>query len=246
MTRFGRRSRLIALVAVGALTVACALAQSDYEALRNAMVDSLVERGIVKSPPVEKAMRQVPRHLFVPTGQRKAAYRDVPLPIGHGQTISAPSIVGIMTEALQPQPTDRVLEIGTGSGYQAAVLSRIVRHVYTIEIVEPLAIEAAQRLKDLGYNNVTVRHGDGWLGWPEHQPFDKIIVTAAPDRIPQALIDELNDGGRMVIPVAEKGWGQKLYLVEKTGDELTKTELADVIFVPMTGGPEAEDQADEG
>lgn len=224
------------LIVAAAFAALPALAQDDYAAEREAMVDSLVEEGIITDARVADALRAVPRHEFVPQGQVSSAYDDTPLPIGEGQTISAPSIVGMMTEALRPQPTDRVLEIGTGSGYQAAVLAKLVRHVYTIEILEPLATSAKARLQAMGYENVTVRHGDGYLGWPEHAPFDKIIVTAAPNEVPQALVDQLKDGGLMVIPIAEEGWAQKLYLIKKNGDQLEKTELADVIFVPMTHG----------
>lgn len=237
-----RVNRFVMIAALVGLTVAAtvppALAQDDYAAQRDAMVNTLLEEGIITSAPVAEAMRSVERHKFVPQGQVGSAYDDTPLPIGGGQTISAPSIVGMMTEALQPQETDRVLEIGTGSGYQAAVLAKLVRHVYTIEIVESLATSAETRLQDLGYTNVTVRHGDGYEGWAEHQLYDKIIVTAAPEEIPQALLDQLKDGGLMVIPITEDGWAQKLYLVKKNGDQLEKTELADVIFVPMTHGEE--------
>ncbi|NLO07481.1 MAG: protein-L-isoaspartate(D-aspartate) O-methyltransferase [candidate division WS1 bacterium] len=226
-----RVTMLLALSVLSACSVA--VAQDDFEARRGEMVDGLVEDGIITDQRVIDAMRAVPRHSFVPQGQAGSAYNDNALPIGEGQTISAPSIVGLMTEALQPQPTDRVLEIGTGSGYQAAVLSKLVRHVYTIEILEPLAVSARNRLQTLGYSNVTVRHGDGYLGWPENAPFDKIIVTCAPEEVPQALVDQLKDGGLMVIPVGEAGWAQKLYLMEKKGDRLERTELADVIFVPM-------------
>ncbi|MEA3402196.1 MAG: protein-L-isoaspartate(D-aspartate) O-methyltransferase [Armatimonadota bacterium] len=232
MDRSGRLVLILGVLAACAMTwTACA--QPDWEAQREAMVSSLVERGIISNQKVIDAMKAVPRHLFVPQGQRSSAYEDHPLPIGHGQTISAPSIVGMMTEALKPKKTDRVLEIGTGSGYQAAVLAKMVRHVYTIEILEPLAVSARERLKDLECENVTVKHGDGYKGWPEHAPFDSVIVTCAPDEVPQALVDQLRDGGLMVIPVAEEGWAQKLYVIEKKGDQLEKTELADVIFVPM-------------
>ncbi|MFP4249892.1 MAG: protein-L-isoaspartate(D-aspartate) O-methyltransferase [Armatimonadota bacterium] len=225
-------------VLVGLMALPAFAQDEDYEARREAMVDTLVAEGIISDARVIEAMKKVPRHEFVPRGQMGSAYEDSPLPIGEGQTITAPSVVGMMTEALQPQETHRVLEIGTGSGYQAAVLAEVVRHVYTIEIVEALATSARSRLEDLDYTNVTVRHGDGYEGWPEHAPFDRIIVTAAPEEIPPALLDQLKDGGLMVIPIAEDGWAQKLYLVEKNGDQIEKTELADVIFVPMTGGDE--------
>ncbi|MFW5868699.1 MAG: protein-L-isoaspartate(D-aspartate) O-methyltransferase [Armatimonadota bacterium] len=233
--------RFVAIATAVGLMVATfalpAFAQDEYEALRDEMVNTLAEEGVISSERVMEAMKTVPRHQFVPRGQVASAYDDAPLPIGEGQTITAPSVVGMMTEALEPRPTDRVLEIGTGSGYQAAVLAELVRHVYTIEIIEELAVSAKNRLEGLDYTNITVRHGDGYEGWPEHAPFDRIIVTAAPEEIPQTLIDQLKDGGLMIIPIAEDGWAQKLYLVEKDGDQITKTELADVIFVPMTGGP---------
>ncbi len=226
---------LAALLAAVTLTVApAALAQDEYVAQREAMVDSLVAEGIITDARVIAALKKVPRHLFVPHGQIASAYDDTPLPIGDDQLIYAPSIVGLMTEALQPQATDRVLEVGTGSGYQAAVLAELARHVYTTEVIEALAVSAQSRLQEMGYTNVTVRNADGYLGWPEHQPFDKIIVNCAADQVPPALVDQLKDGGRMVIPISEEGgWAQKLYLMEKQGDQLVRTELADAIFVPM-------------
>lgn len=236
MRHTGRIARTAALCALGAIVLAAmpARAQDEHAAQREAMVDALVQAGIISDEAVIAAMKKVPRHRFVPAGQVGSAYTDRPLPIAEGQTISAPSIVAMMTEAVRLGPTDRVLEIGTGSGYQAAVAAEIARHVYSIEIVEALAASARTRLSELGYNNITVRHGDGYLGWEEHAPFDAIIVTAAPDEIPQPLIDQLKEGGRMVIPVAEEGWAQKLYLIEKQDGELVTTELADVIFVPLT------------
>jgi len=238
MHRTGRFVQIMTLAAAVALVAAAtAVAQDEYAARREAMVDALVADGIITDARVIAAMKAVPRHEFVPRGQIGSAYDDTPLPIGEGQTISAPSIVGMMTEALKPQQTDRVLEIGTGSGYQAAVLAKLVRHVYTIEIVESLATSAKTRLQQQGYTNITVRHGDGYQGWPEHQPVDRIIVTCAPEEVPQALVDQLKDGGLIVIPIAEEGgWAQKLYLIEKKGDQLQRTELADVIFVPMVRG----------
>ncbi len=239
MTRYVRPVQALAVCALCVLIAPLpACAQQDYAAQREAMVDGLLEAGIITDQRVAGAMKAVQRHLFVPTGQQAAAYEDHPLPIGEGQTISAPSIVGMMTEALKPKATDRVLEIGTGSGYQAAVLAKLVRHVYTIEIIETLAVSARERLQQLGYKNVTVKHGDGYLGWEEHAPYDSVIVTCAPDEVPQPLIDQLKEGGLMVIPVNEEGWAQKLYLMEKKGGEMEQTELADVIFVPMVHGGE--------
>ncbi|MCF7688373.1 MAG: protein-L-isoaspartate(D-aspartate) O-methyltransferase [Cephaloticoccus sp.] len=191
-------------------------------------------RGIT-DPRVLAAMRSVPRHEFVPAGERLEAYDDHPLPIGHGQTISQPYIVACMTELLHPLPTDRVLEIGTGSGYQAALLSQLVTEVYTIEIVAPLAVRAQRDLQRLGYANVHVRTGDGYLGWPEAAPFDAIIVTCAPESVPQPLIDQLKDGGRMIIPLGPTGGVQSLVLLHKNGPQLKRTAVFNVRFVPMTG-----------
>lgn len=182
-------------------------------------------------------MRATPRHEFVPFAQRKYAYLDIALPIGESQTISPPFIVAFMTEQLDPRPTDRVLEIGTGSGYQAAVLSSLVREVYTIEIVEPLGRRAARTLKRLHYDNVHVKVGDGFKGWPEHAPFDKIIVTCSPERIPAPLVAQLREGGRMIIPVGER-YQQNLYLLKKRRGKLVTESLEPTLFVPMTGAAE--------
>lgn len=217
------------IAAVGAL-----LAQGDeFADKRNAMVDALVADGIISEARVIAAMREVPRHAFVPEGQRDAAYRDEALPIGHGQNLYAPSIIGMVVEALAPAATARVLEVGTGSGYQAAILARLTRHVYSVEPVAELATAAQQRLAAAGYTNVTVRQGDPRLGWAEQAPFDAIVVNVAPDEVPQALVDQLAEGGTLVIPLAEQGWTQKLYLMRKQDGRLERTELADVIFVPM-------------
>jgi protein-L-isoaspartate(D-aspartate) O-methyltransferase len=198
----------------------------------------LVEQGIValgvSDPLTIEAMRAVPRHKFVPPEFLHLAYANRPLPIGYGQTISQPYIVAAMTEALELEPGDKVLEIGAGSGYQAAVLAEIVDEVYTIEIVGELAELSAERLAALGYDNVEVMHGDGYFGWEEHAPFDAIIVTAAPDHVPPPLRSQLADGGRMVIPVGPPGGYQELWLVERHGDEFTTTSLMGVQFVPFT------------
>jgi protein-L-isoaspartate(D-aspartate) O-methyltransferase len=177
-------------------------------------------------------MLRVPRHLFVPDDVRAQAYGDSPLPIGYGQTISQPYIVAFMTEALELQPSHRVLEIGTGSGYQAAILAQLVREVYTIEILEPLASRARETLSALGYGNVTVRAGDGYRGWPEHAPYDRVIVTAAPEEIPQALVDQLIVGGLMAIPVGVDV--QELRIVRRTASGLETLQTQPVRFVPMT------------
>ncbi|MGE3310944.1 MAG: protein-L-isoaspartate(D-aspartate) O-methyltransferase [Limisphaerales bacterium] len=188
---------------------------------------------------VLRAMAEVPRHELVPDEWRDEAYQDHPLPIGHGQTISQPYIVAFMTQALDPRPTDRVLEIGTGSGYQAAVLGRLVREVFSIEIVGSLARRAAADLRRLGSTNVTVRAGDGFLGWAEEAPFDAIIVTCAPTSIPQPLVDQLRDGGRMVIPVGDVESGQELYLLTKRGGRVEREAVLPVRFVPMVRASKA-------
>jgi len=184
------------------------------------------------------AMERVPRHEFVPEEYRSQAYADHPLPIGYGQTISQPYIVALMTQLLELRPTDKVLEIGTGSGYQAAILAELCKEVYTVEIIKELAEQAEKRLKRLGYTNVHVKHGDGYYGWEEHAPFDAIIVTAAPDHIPPPLIAQLKDGGRMVIPVGPPGGYQTLWLVKKEGEKIITRNITGVIFVPLTGGHE--------
>ncbi|NMC19025.1 MAG: protein-L-isoaspartate(D-aspartate) O-methyltransferase [Thermogutta sp.] len=213
-------------------------AQDIFAALREEMVRRDLIDGGIRDPRVLEAMRTVPRHEFVPPAQRRLAYYDMALPIGFGQTISGTLVVAYMTEQLDPQPDDKVLEIGTGSGYQAAVLSGLVREVYTIEIVEPLAAKAAQTLRRLGYKNVFVKAGDGYLGWPEHAPFDKIIVTCSPEDIPQPLVDQLKEGGRMVIPLGER-YRQTLYLLRKTNGRMVQEALRPTLFVPMTGEAEA-------
>ena len=184
---------------------------------------------------VVEAMEKVERHLFVPEEIREWAYRDSPLAIGWEQTISQPYIVALMTELAEPDPEDKVLEIGTGSGYQAAVLAEIVDHVYTIEIVEPLGLRAAAALDAAGYQNVTARIGDGYAGWPEQAPFDAIVVTAAPDHVPQPLIDQLATGGRLVLPVGPDGGRQELQVLEKQADgSVERTRVIPVRFVPLT------------
>jgi protein-L-isoaspartate(D-aspartate) O-methyltransferase len=208
------------------------------EELRNKMVDDEIAAAGVKNARVIAAARAVPRHEFCASKTPlRLAYYDMALPIGEGQTISPPFIVAYMTEAIDPQPTDKVLEIGTGSGYQAAILSELVKEVYTIEIVESLGKRAAKTLKRLHYDNVQAKVGDGYLGWPEHAPFDKIIVTCSPEKVPQALSDQLKEGGRMVIPVGER-YQQTLYLLKKTGGKLVSEALVPTIFVPMTGAAE--------
>lgn len=187
-------------------------------------------------PRVLAVLGSVPRHEFVPPAERARAYRNQPLPIGYGQTISQPYIVAIMTELLEPAPDDRVLEIGTGSGYQAAVLAELVKQVFTIEIIEPLGRTAQQRLKRLGYDNVMTRIGDGYYGWEEQAPFDGIVVTAAASHVPPPLLEQLKPGGRMVIPVGSRFLTQQLVLIRKNRDgSLTMRQLLPVRFVPLTG-----------
>ncbi len=188
----------------------------------------------VRSGPVLDAMREVPRHEFVPEGLQRSAYADRPLAIGHGQTISQPYIVAYMTEALRIRPGDKVLEIGTGSGYQAAVLSELTPHVYSMEIIEPLADLAAKRLAKLGYKTIKTRHADGYNGWKEHAPFDAIIVTCAATHVPPPLIEQLKDGGRMCIPVGGRFSFQNMVLVEKVDGRVKSKSLMSVVFVPLT------------
>ncbi len=213
-----------------------AASADEYREARERMVREQLEARGVSEARVLAAMRKVPRHLFVPPDQRGHAYADSPLPIGRGQTISQPYIVGFMTEALELKPQDRVLEVGTGSGYQAAVLAELVREVYSIEIVAELTKEAAERLRRLGYSNVHVRIGDGYRGWPEAAPFDAIMVTAAPDHVPQPLIEQLRVGGRLVLPVGR--WEQDLLRLRRTAKGVTQETLLPVRFVPMTGEAE--------
>lgn len=201
-----------------------------------AMVERQLRGRGISDPRTLRAMASVPREKFVPADLRGRAYDDRPLPIGYGQTISQPYIVALMTEQIQPKPNQRVLEIGTGSGYQAAVLSELVADVYSIEIVRPLAQRAEALLRELGYKNVHVKAGDGYKGWPEHAPFDAIIVTAAPDHVPKPLIEQLREGGRMIIPVGESG-AQNLYLLEKRGGQVKQTAVIPVKFVPFTRDP---------
>jgi len=210
--------------------------EARYAAERAEMVKDQIAARDIRDPRVLEAMREVPRHRFVPAASRDSAYDDRPLPIGFGQTISQPYIVAAMTELLRPEATDRVLEIGTGSGYQAAVVSRLVAKVYSIEIVPELAERAAKTLAELGYVNIEVEAGDGYRGIPEQAPFDGILVTAAPDEIPQPLIDQLAVGGRMVIPVGDLD--QRLTVVEKTARGISKHTVFPVRFVPMTGEAE--------
>jgi protein-L-isoaspartate(D-aspartate) O-methyltransferase len=203
---------------------------------REKMVELQIRARGITNPELLAAMLKVPRHLFVPEAEREAAYDDAPAAIGEGQTISQPYIVAMMTSLIDPHPEDRVLEVGTGSGYQTAILAELVREVFTIEIVEPLGRRAVRLLQDLGYTNVHARIGNGHLGWPEEAPFDAIVVTAAPARIPEALETQLGAGGRLVIPVG--GQDQSLVLVTRTTGGFRRENVAPVRFVPMTGEDE--------
>lgn len=227
-------------IAASTLLVGCMTAaqnESDFRARREAMVEQQIrQRGVVNARVLD-AMRAVPREQFVPTELRPQAYEDGPLPIGSGQTISQPYIVAYMTEALDVSPSHKVLEVGTGSGYQAAVLSELVRDVYTIEIVPELGRRAEEVLRALKKTNVHVRIGDGYAGWPEQAPFDRIIVTAAPAELPRPLVDQLAPGGRLVVPVGSQSGPQWMTIVEKTGTGVTERRTIPVQFVPFTREP---------
>ncbi|MCS7303800.1 MAG: protein-L-isoaspartate(D-aspartate) O-methyltransferase [Thermoguttaceae bacterium] len=236
-SRFWSRVLLGGLAVLGWHWAAVGCGQSRFDQARERMVQEAIIGAGIKNPRVIEAMRTTPRHEFVPLNQRQYAYLDMALPIGEGQTISPPFIVAYMTEQLDPQPTDRVLEIGTGSGYQAAVLSPLVKEVYTIEIIESLARRAAQTLKRLKYDNVFVKAGDGYLGWPEKAPFDKIIVTCSPEKVPPPLVEQLREGGRMIIPLGQR-YQQIFYLLKKENGQLVQEALKPALFVPMTGQAE--------
>ena len=224
------------IIPVYILTVLLLLSSQEdiFKQKRESMVKDQIETRGVKDETVLKAMRTVNRHLFVPTQQIANAYEDRPLPIGYGQTISQPYIVAYMTEVIKPKSNFKVLEIGSGSGYQAAILAAIVKDVYTIEIVPQLGDSATQRLKRLGYKNIEVKKADGYNGWKEHAPYDAIIVTAAAEYIPPPLIRQLKDGGKMVIPVGSPFMTQMLILVEKKKDRTTTKSMLPVSFVPLT------------
>jgi protein-L-isoaspartate(D-aspartate) O-methyltransferase len=205
---------------------------AEFATHRQRMVEQQLKPRGIKDERVLAAMAKVPREEFIPVDARADAYEDGALPIGYDQTISQPYVVAFMTEQLRPKQSDRVLEIGSGSGYQAAILGELVAEVYTIEIVEPLAKSAEATLQRLDYNNVHIKMGDGYKGWPEEAPFDAIIVTCAPEKVPQPLVDQLKDGGRMVIPVGER-FAQQLYLLEKKNGQLKESVTLPVRFVPM-------------
>jgi protein-L-isoaspartate(D-aspartate) O-methyltransferase len=207
--------------------------KGDFKAMREKMVETQIKARGVKDPRVLSALRKVERNRFVPEEYLNSAYSDQPLPIGEGQTISQPYIVALMTELLELKGDEKVLEIGTGSGYQAAILAELAKEVYSIEIIESLASLADKRLRQLGYQNIHVKAGDGYLGWPEVAPFDAIIITAAPDHIPKPLIEQLKEGGRMVVPVGT--YTQELKKIVKRSGKIETTDVIPVVFVPMTG-----------
>jgi protein-L-isoaspartate(D-aspartate) O-methyltransferase len=229
-----RSCHFLCCLLLAACTDAKPPAAGDLSSERQTMVEQQIAARGISDPATLAAMRAVPRHEFLPVRLRDEAYMDYPLPIGHGQTISQPFIVAFMTEAIRPQPGEKILEIGAGSGYQAAVLAQMGAEVYSVEIIEPLAQMARQTLERLGYQNAHVKHGDGYRGWPEQAPFDAVIVTCAPDKIPPDLVAQLKDGGRMIIPVGG-GMNQELVLLRKTGDTVEKQSVLPVRFVPMTG-----------
>jgi protein-L-isoaspartate(D-aspartate) O-methyltransferase len=207
--------------------------KGDLKAMREKMVETQIKARGVKDPRVLSALLKVERHRFVPEEHLNSAYSDQPLPIGEGQTISQPYIVALMTELLELKGEEKVLEIGTGSGYQAAILGELAKEVYTIEIIESLASMAKKRLSEFGYQNIKVKAGDGYLGWPEAAPFDAIIITAAPDHIPKPLIEQLKEGGRMVVPVGT--YTQELKKIIKRSGKIEPIDIIPVVFVPMTG-----------
>jgi len=207
--------------------------KGDFKVMREKMVETQIKARGVKDPRVLSALFKVERHRFVPEEYLNSAYADQPLPIGEGQTISQPYIVALMTELLELKGDEKVLEIGTGSGYQAAILAELAKEVYTIEIIESLASMTKNRLSQLGYQNVKVKAGDGYLGWPEVGPFDGIIITCAPDHIPKPLIEQLKEGGRMVVPVG--AYSQELKKIVKRSGKIVTTDVIPVVFVPMTG-----------
>ncbi len=220
------------------LAAACRLGAGEFDSERRSMVATQIRDRGIEEAGVLAAMEKVPRHEFVPEELRKEAYADSPLPIGHGQTISQPYIVALMTGLLGIDKNSRVLEIGTGSGYQAAVLAELAGDVYTIELIPELAREAADTLARLGYKNVHGKAADGYLGWPEAAPFDAIIVTCAPDNVPPKLVEQLREGGRLVVPVGILTEGQELFVLEKLDGKIRQKSVAPVRFVPMVHGPE--------
>ena len=234
VTSLGQKTDKVKAILIPLIALLFFVHQDEYTGLRHQMVEQQILARGVRNAKVLEAMKNVPRHLFVPNKYRSSAYQDRPLPIGMNQTISQPYIVGYMTEAIHPKKDDKVLEIGTGSGYQAAVLAEIVDKVYTLEIVSELGEKAKKLLKSMGYTNVYARVTDGYHGWSEHAPFDAIIVTAAAEEIPKPLIDQLADPGRMVIPVGPRFDVQYLVLVTKKNGKVKMENLFAVRFVPFT------------
>ena len=239
-------SRVLLMIVVGTIGIVFGCGNGNHtmdrrheharQGERDRMVDTQIVGGGITDLMVVAAMRRVPRHQFIPDDQSEDAYGDFPLPIGYAQTISQPYIVAYMTEALKLQPGEKVLEIGTGSGYQAAILAELGVQVFTIEIVKPLVQYARENLSKLGFDQIFVRAGDGYQGWPEEQPFDAIIITAAPDHVPSPLLEQLAVGGRLILPVGD--YSQNLVLIRRTEKGYQKTELLPVRFVPMTGEAE--------
>jgi len=227
---------ILIIISILFFALNCVPQNDKYSYTREQMVKEQIENRGIKNQSTLDAMKKVPRHKFVTLDMIDRAYNDGPLPIGYGQTISQPYIVAYMTEAIDPKPGQKVLEIGTGSGYQAAVLAEIVDSVYTIEIITELYKSSEKRLSELGYKNVLCRNADGYYGWKKFAPFDAIIVTAAAEHIPPPLIEQLKDGGKMIIPVGSPFLNQTLILVEKSGEEITTTSLLPVRFVPFTRG----------
>jgi protein-L-isoaspartate(D-aspartate) O-methyltransferase len=231
-------SKLSFIVIASLFLLTCAAQKSEkdfYQAARQQMVKEDIEGRGIDDERVVQAMLKVKRHLFVPEDYRHLAYADRPLPIGEGQTISQPYIVALMTYHLHLQPEEKVLEIGTGSGYQAAVLAELVKEVYSVEIIEELATTAQKRLQELGYHNVLVKCGDGFYGWEEHAPYDAIIITCAAPTIPERLVEQLREGGRMILPLGDKPFYQSLTVLTNRGGTLEEQRITGVVFVPMTG-----------
>jgi protein-L-isoaspartate(D-aspartate) O-methyltransferase len=230
--------KLTVIIAVSMVLLTCSYQRSEedpYLAARQRMITEDIQRRGIDDRRVLQAMLKVERHLFVPESYRPMAYADRPLPIGEGQTISQPYIVALMTYHLHLTPEDRILEIGTGSGYQAAVLAELAKEVYSLEIIEQLARTAQERLQALGYKNVWVKRGDGFYGWPEHAPYDAIMITCATPTIPERLVGQLKEGGRMIVPLGNEPFIQSLTLITKRAGKIERQPLEDVVFVPMTG-----------
>jgi protein-L-isoaspartate(D-aspartate) O-methyltransferase len=230
--------RLSILMTFCLLLIACSTQWGDgdpYQSARELMVKKDIQKRGIDDTRVLGAMRKVRRHLFVPEPYRLMAYADRPLPIGEGQTISQPYIVALMMYHLRLKPGDKVLEIGTGSGYQAAVLAELAKEVYSIEIIEKLARTAQGRLQELGYSNVWVKYGDGFYGWKEHAPYDAVIITCATPLLPKHLVEQLAEGGRMILPLGEEPFHQSLAVFTKRNGKMEKQQITDVVFVPMTG-----------